>query len=401
MEDLLEHKKFIESKSKEIFEHINSIKLTNDEDYKLEITLLSGLSNKICKVSLHAPNIKGIKITDLVFKIFGEGGDLVDRDTELSIMRFLSKSNYGPKIYESDKKTYRVEEYLNNVTTLDVKEKHNPEVIEEMKKAFLLYNSHGDHEYYKDFINFPKKELFDYLLNKDEKQNIVNFTVKKLAELSKVKLEPFAKQIRESDQFKNDKDTLDHLEKIEYYLYNFEEKLYDIFPEKSIIALTHNDAHPLNVLVNQKIDKYFLIDHEFCCFNLVGVDMANYNIENLFFLGADDWPFYIIHESDFSVLSEGLYYNRFKDYIEYFSENRKQEYSEVKNIDEILEYMKSKDYYWRCLAVSGLLWFVWAINYLSYDEFANQKSFSYFHFSIDRLVHIYLIAKEIIDKGLK
>jgi len=403
MDALQKHRTFIETKSIEIFEKINSISLTNIEEFTIEIKKLSGLSNIICHVHLDAPKLKTLTTIDnVVIKLFGAGGDLVDRDTELTIMSFLSDIDKGPKIYETDKKSYRVEEFLNNVTTLDLKEKHNPIVIDEMKKAFLFYNSLGDFQSYKDLLNLnlPKKEVFEYLLNKDPKQNIVNFTIKKMRELSKVTLEPFSKKLRESEQFKNDKETLEKLEKIECYLENFEEIIYHIFPEKALIALAHNDAHPLNVLVSNshRFDKFYVIDHEFCCFNLVGIDMANYNVENLFFYGNPEWPYYTIYESDMNILSEDLYYNRFKDYIDFFAEDRKKEYSDVKDIDEILEFMKSKNYYWRCLALSCSLWFVWSINYFNFEDFASKKSFNYFNFSIDRLMQIYRIAKETIEK---
>ena len=36
--------------------------------------------------------------------------------------------------------------------------------------------------------------------------------------------------------------------------------------------------------------------------------------------------------------------------------------------------MKSKDYYWRCIVISSLMWFVWGINYLNFDEYVNKTS---------------------------
>ena len=394
MED---HKSFINEKSKEIFEKLNSIELLNGE-YSFELNLLNGLSNKFYRVLLVAPKFKDLKVNDICFKIFGAGSALIDRDLEFFIMQKLAETHYGPQVYETDYKTYRVEEYLHGFTTLDLKEKHNLHVIEELKKSFLLYNETGDYSKYKKFIGQPKKELFDFLLNQDTNQNIVTLTVQKLKSLAKVVLAPFALKVREGEQFKNDADVLDHLSRVEQYLNDFENILFEILPERSIIAMSHNDCHPLNVLVNKNMEKIFLIDHEFGCFNLVGVDIANYNIENLFFLGAPSWPFYLVLENDFRKLEGEPFFPRFVDYIDAFGKQFKSKYSDVKDFDDIIDYMKTQNYYWRCLATSSLLWFVWSLIYLDYNKFADKSSYNYFNYAIDRLMEIFFIAKSKIGK---
>jgi len=240
-----------------------------------------------------------------------------------------------------------------------------------------------------------KKEVFDYLLNEDPNQNILSLSIKKMSGLNKQFLEPFAQKLRSSEKYSKDPEVMGNLEKIEYLLDNISNLFYEALPEKSLFALNHNDCHPRNILVTGEFEKIFLIDHEYAAYNLIGCDVANYNIENLFYLGKDDWPFYDLYENDFHVLENELYFTRFTNYIDRFASERKEFYKDVEGFDEFIEYFKSKDYYWRCICFSGLLWFVWGINYFDFDEWDNHRSFNYFNFILDRLKG-YFIAKELV-----
>ncbi len=392
---LEEHDNFIKEKSKVLFEKLNEIKLENH--FSIEKTLLNGLSNKFYRVELKSDGHKDLKVKELCFKIFGTCCELVDRNIEFSIMENFANMGYGPKVYDTDFKTYRVEEFLHEISTLENKDKHNPIVVEELKKSFLYYNSTGEIENYKSLIGKSKREMFDYLNSQDKNQNVVSLTLHKMGSLAKTKLKPFAKKMRESTQFGSDKEALDILGKIEHYLNNIESMLYEIFPEKTIIGLNHCDSHLLNILVTKNFEKVYLIDHEFGCYSLIGMDIANYNIENIFYLGKETWPFFELCD-DLAKLDDDIYYNRFKDYMQYFGREKKEFYREVTDFDGLIEYMSTREYYWRCLAYSGIFWFVWGINYFDFDKFVNKSNFNYFNY-VDERLKTYHLAKEIIEKS--
>ncbi len=76
------------------------------------MNILNGLSNDIYKLELKSEELKDIKVKELCFKIYSSCSVLVDREIEFSLLDKFGTLGYGPKVYETDLKIYRIEEYL-------------------------------------------------------------------------------------------------------------------------------------------------------------------------------------------------------------------------------------------------------------------------------------------------
>ena len=88
-----------------IREHLDSWKDLSEND--IEFEKLAGLSNAVWKATAS----KDVKPKTVIYRAFGKGGDLVDRDRENYIFDELSKLKLGPRCYgyTSD---YRIEEFF-------------------------------------------------------------------------------------------------------------------------------------------------------------------------------------------------------------------------------------------------------------------------------------------------
>ena len=85
---------------------------------------------------------------------------LVDRELETYIIEKLHEFDLGPKIYETDMKTYRVEQYLDHLVTLKNEDMFKDTVLDKLLHIFSIYNSLGDWKYYEAVF-----DLEEYLLN--------------------------------------------------------------------------------------------------------------------------------------------------------------------------------------------------------------------------------------------
>lgn len=391
---------YIFSKSLQIFQQINNTEL-NQKDIIIEKFPLSGISNTIYKVEIrYKQDIedvdtimlkdfpKEIPINHIFFKVFGRISVLVDRGLETFLMTKLSDNGLGPRIYETDLKTYRVEEFFEGFYTLNVDKMFEPIVIKKMMGNFSRLNIlGGEIYYYADIIaTKTKMEFFKFLKIEDKKTNIVNFSLK-MKPLADKSFTQF-KEMYENDPCKNESQCnwLEKIEHIEYTLNNLENILFDIFPEKGLFVIGHNDSHPLNILVNSDFSKVVLCDYEYSAYNFIGFDIVNYLIETCYFLSHEKFPFYQFYEEKLENLENDTGYKYFLDFFEIFEKENSEMIETHRNYNELIKVCKTKDYYYRLMGISSVLWFTFAVLYFDYDSIKNQTGYDYFNFSVDRLL---------------
>lgn len=403
---------FIHDKALEIFRKLNNIDLKR-EDVRIKKYPLSGISNTIYRVEINyiknniingsgidetCSNLTLIKIDKIFFKIFGRISVLVDRKLETFIMQQLYELGVGPKIYETDMKTYRIEEYIDNCVVLERELMLNEQVHNKVINLFCCLSAFGDFKFYFDYINEQPKKIFFEKLKNETNTNFVNFTLNKMRPLGLKSFYKFKEKfMNDLSRLNEDSKNIDSISRkshvdlttlfrMEYLLENLEQLLYQICPEQVILVINHNDAHPLNILHDPENKKIVLCDFEYSTYNILGFDIANYLSESLFLLQADEFPFYqYFSKRNNEELNEDKYYNIYLRFFDKFEEANEKSFIEFYGFKKIIENCKTKDYYYRLIGLSGLFWFVFSVIYLDYDSYKNKSGYDYFNFAMDRV----------------
>lgn len=273
-----------------------------------------------------------------------------------------------------------------------------PEVLDKMLENFAIFNIIGDIKYFGSFIgNKQKSDFFPMLLNDSEKLNFLSFTVKKMKSSAVKPLAEFKKKFAEKEaEFQNtnnlnqeNKNRISEFKKklitIEYYVENLEEVFYKCCPNQGIFVLSHNDAHLINIMHTNNIEKVYLFDHEYSCYNFIGFDIANYIIESLFYLANHQHPYYRYYRNDLRTL---LNDNFFDAYLKFFELNKNKYYNEFKeypDLEKLLEAAQSKEYYMQVMSLSSIMWSIFAVIYFDFESVWDKSAYDYFSFAIDRL----------------
>jgi len=85
---------------------------------------------------------------------------IIDRPLETYIIDQFSSRGLGPRVYETDYKVYRIEEYIQNLNMLSRDKMFLPVVLDKMLENFAIFNIIGDIYYFADKIgNKDKSEL--------------------------------------------------------------------------------------------------------------------------------------------------------------------------------------------------------------------------------------------------
>jgi thiamine kinase-like enzyme len=398
---------FIHDKSIEIFKKLNSRDL-NSEDVIISKTPLSGISNTIYRVDIKFLPEKNnqiyssnsgpendplkntpLKIDKIFFKIFGRISVLVDRELETFIMQQLYELGIGPKIYETDMKAYRIEEYIDNCVCLEREIMLNEQVYPKVINLFCSLSAFGDLGFYLDFIGESSKQIFFEKLKKDSKTNFVNFTLNKMRPLGMKSFLQFKENFALDVENRPTHIDEDRLNRIEYLLENLEQVFFEVCPENGILVINHNDAHPLNILHDPENKKIVLCDFEYSTYNLLGFDIANYLIESLFLLQNDGFPFYqYFSKSENDELKQENYFQIYLEFFDQFESKNQKLFENFKGFNNIIQQCRTREYYYRLIGLSSLFWFVFAVIYFDYDSVKNKTGYDYFNYAMDR-VNVY------------
>jgi thiamine kinase-like enzyme len=315
---------------------------------------------------------------------------MVDRELEIYIINKLYEAEIGPKLYETDMKTYRVEEYLSDYISLEREDLYKPGILNKFYDALSLYNSLGDHTDFDENLiskNFKKDKIFDLLKSRYcNKSNLVDLILNKMLPEADKSLTIFNEAASEHKELlTNDNEFKQRLDKINNGIKNYEKAVFNLLPEHTLFVLSHNDLHMLNMMKKQDDSKIVIFDHEYSCFNFLGFDICNYICETFFCMTHNEFPFYKTHNSNFREYGDEMHYKVFLDYIDKFFANHSKEYENLENFEMIKEKIRTKDYYLRMIGMSAMLWFVFAILYLNYETNVCKNNTDFFYFAFERI----------------
>lgn len=376
---------------------------SQENQIELKFVRLNGLSNCIYLVKI-LDNISNELKYELIYRQFGSIGELVDRRSEKEIINYLSNLNLTPKILETDDFSYRIEEYISNSDTLPRDILAENSLMEKLIPLLVNYTSITSacrfeiiqKENKENKEDFNCEISFDKNLYKIPKQNIFEKCLKMMYDKSKKNYDIFLEKLSEAkinsntniplkNLIENSKEKLD---KFIFYMENYKQIFTKIFPKKGILTLNHNDVHSLNLLLVENSEKLYVIDHEYACLNLVGIDIINYLIEMQFDYTKKSFPFY---EFNSAKICEKFDKN-FEIYLNYVKEYEK--LHKEKEGFEILE-EKEKVYYFRLIGVISLFWFIYSVMYIDFEEFVKQESFDLLYHANDRIDNFEYALKEI------
>jgi thiamine kinase-like enzyme len=363
-------------------------KVYNELDISLE--KLNGLSNDIYLVRIHNKSTNEM-LHEIIYRQFGEISDLVDRDLETSIIDKLSEKGLTPKIYETDGKTYRIEEYITNCECLSKSFLKEDDVIEKIIQILISYTMiTGVYSYLVRSENFSKEYKIDIdpEINsvysskiKRIEGNMFDKCMKDMLIRAKDNFEKFSKKFKIKYKKLVDQEIFAKYEKVKNYIKNYDEIFSKIFPKNGLLVLNHNDVHRLNLLFTDE-KNIIILDHEYSCLNLIGIDIVNYLIESNFdYTNNISPPYYDFTPDEIDFEN---YFEIFKNFLNKFELANPSVLLEERNKIK-LEKMKTFKYFLRLVCVISLFWVLFSVIYLDYDMFCSQKTFSYFQHAMDRI----------------
>lgn len=387
---------FMESVNKFIASEY-SIDINSNQDIELKFQKLNGLSNDIFLVEILNKTSNTI-LNEFIFRSFGHIADLLDRNLEALVINALSGPGYSPKIYETDNKTYRIEEFIREATELARNKLYDTNVLEQVMSILNSYTLisnvynyvllNGDSN--KIMINADTKSLH----YKEDRinQNIYDMCTTTMLNKSISNFKQFSEDVFLTLDRDNNKEFFLKFSLIKEAIQNYENEFSFIFPQEGLLVLNHNDVHRLNILQKYN-DELMILDHEYASLNLIGNDIVNYMIESSFDYTTKEYPFY---EFNSEVINFKNFYEIFVKFLEKFEESHQEDF---KNEDIVNKFnnIKNYSYFLKLVCVISLFWFLYGIIYLDLDKIIKKSKFDYMEHSLNRL-QIYKMAKSELQK---
>jgi len=346
-----------------IKEHVESWQDLSPE--RLKVQRLSGLSNKIYKVSIDDKNVYPKTV---IYREFGEGAAICDRKRENYVIKSLAKKEIAPMFYGGDEH-HRVEKFLNaeELTKSDFKEKQN-----RRKLAKLMASLHS--------VNLDKLDKTPLFLKILEEKSLIN-EFKEKAEREDI-------YTPVEQKFLKDIKKLITKEEIAF--------LKEVAPQQDdkTVVFSHNDLHAGNVLRVDKTEKLLLIDFEYSDYNYRGYDLANLFNETMFEYDTAAHPHYNFdagrYPKDEELLEFIKYYLFFKkvtpadvDEEVAFNDDKYRDAYLQKN-DNLEKFNKEAEELFEetklCAMFSHYFWCLWAV-IQSHNE---DMNFDYMHYAYKR-----------------
>jgi len=392
------------------FEILDKVDLETTE---VKFERLNGLSNAIFLVILINKE-SGEEKNRFILRNFGQSSEFSDRDLEEIIIRNLAEKGFGPKIYDTDNFSYRIEEYIHNSKNLGKNKLFEKDILKNLIQILISYTLISNLYYFFYIEEGPQRKIriekvqreFEDLKKKTEKkfenqvieenvnskqfnelntkfqvlQNIYDLCLEKMLPTAQKNIEKISLEIEKNNKEK-EKPNFKAFEKISKKLTKYKNLFLSIFPQRGLFVLNHNDVNRLNILETQ--DKIMLIDHEYSALNLIGSDIVNYCIENCFDYTLKKFPFY-------EFKKEKLNFDfMFKIYLKFLKEFESSYHNKLKNlrveIKGLFEETKTFKYFLTLVSTISLFWYLYSINYMNIDTLYEMKSFDYFSHAEDRI----------------
>jgi thiamine kinase-like enzyme len=364
--------------------------IENYNEIELVFEKLNGLSNDIYLVKIFNKSTNEM-VHEIIYRKFGEMGDLLDREQEGRIISSLAEQGVSPKIYETDNKTYRIEEFISNAETLDKSVLKENEIIDRIIQILVSYtlisgvysyNIHSDQLCQDYKINIDPNVNSSHVRSQQRiTQNMFDMCMKDMYEKAKLNLDKFSGNFKKKyNKFLN-QEVYSKFEKLKQVISNYNDLFTKIFPKNGFFVLNHNDVHRLNLLLSNNKEKIIILDHEYAALNLIGIDIVNYMIETNFDYTIKQHPYYEFKADDIDF---EYYFEIFKSFINKF-ELAHSGVLEGELGKKKFEKMKTFKYFLRLVCVISLFWLLYSAIYLDFEAFSAQKTFDYFSHAADRI----------------
>jgi thiamine kinase-like enzyme len=377
---------------KNLQEYISNSLERNYNELELTFEKMNGLSNDIYLVKILDTTTNEM-VHEVIYRQFGEIADLVDRELETSIIENLSSKGLTPRIFETDGKSFRIEEFISSSNTLEKDEIKEDDVIERIIQILVSYTMISGVYKYRVNCNLFSQE---YKIEIDQEnssnlnqqsarisQNMFDMCMKDMYSKAKKNFEKFSRKFEKKFKMVND-EVFVKFEKIKFYINNYHEVFSKIFPSNGLLVLCHNDVHRLNLLLTNDKEKMFILDHEYAALNQIGNDIVNYMIESNFDYTLKDYPYFQFSAEEINFEK---YFEIFKNFLNKFE-------CAHSNLDEDnrkkIEKMKTMNYFLRVVCVISLFWLLYSVIYCEFESFIGQKTFDYYQHALDR---IYIFEK--------
>ena len=346
----------------------------------ISIENLEGITNQDFLIIVNNKSLNKI-LCKIFYRKYGKISDIVDHDLEIIIMKELYNKGIGPKIYEVNDK-YRLDEYLDNTSTLTADDEFNPKIIEQIINIIENYSLISNIYKYKIKNENISFNIIDNNISKykDINNNIFTKCMKNMLKIAENKVKIFSENYKKEYSKEEYIDGYNNLDKFEYYIKNFKKIFLKYFPSEGFLVLSHNDIHKLNILKRKDDNKLFLLDNEYAFFNLPGLDISNYLNESTF-----------LYENGYSFANEKIdfdkYFEIYKLYINKFIENHK--FLNDSNFGKnFLDLIKTKKYYIKLHQITNLFWLLYCGIYLNFNNWKNDPNDYYYHHFIHRFQYI-------------
>ena len=362
----------------------------NYDDFELKINQIDGMTNKNYQITYYNKNDKNKKY-EVLYRKYGDILDLCEHDKEIYIINYLSNKKEGPNILYSSS-DYRIEEFVKESKQIPLELRYDKTILEKIINILSNYPSISN--IYKYSLN-PELKLELYY-NNNENNNEKNYVFPtllnicdKLFNKAKEKYEVFTTKFGEFFSKNELKDNIKTMkEKFDFYMNDYKNKFLSLFPKKGFFILCHNDCHRWNFLYKEIDKKLIIIDHEYSCYALPGLDLCNYFNEN---------SFYFYENGNYEFKKEEInievYFEEYQKYIKQFIKLNENWINKEEN-KEFVDLIKSKEYYLNLHSITNVFWFLFCIINLDFDDDIINKTSHYFEYGYDRLTYAELVKKK-------
>lgn len=347
---------------------------------------ISGMTNKNfhALVTLQLPMKTEPVEFNLFYRKFGIMSDCLNRELEQLILEEMSNRKLGPELIYKEK-DYCILEFITHSAEISLEERYLPVHLNEIIKISVNYSMITNICEFKiknkvfkltKSTDFPGKKTVTYSLLDEVKRMLPNA----VKSFDKFKRDCKAHYKNESaipqdlaSKIKIFQDTLD----------NYENLILELFyGNEGFLVLSHNDMHRWNFVKKESTSKIYVIDHEYACMNLIGLDLANYMNENSFYF--DEKGDETFKEGEIDVK---FYYQIFLQYLEEFKKN----YSDMSpKLEKYLNSISNMTYYLNLHRLTNTFWFLFcAINL----EFKDGKACPLLKYGCDRLKYAEMMTQ--------
>ena len=359
----------------------------NYEDFIIKANEIDGMTNKNYQIIYYDKNDPK-KIYEILYRKYGNILDLADHDKEIFIINYLSNKKEGPSVLYACP-NYRIIEYVKDSNIIPLELRYDKKILNDIINILCNYTFISN--IYKYSLN-PELNMELYFNNNNKNEHIFPSIIdisEKLLIKAKKSYEVFNNKFNEYFS-KNDLNEVikEKKSKFDFYMKDYINIFLSLFPQKGFFVLCHNDCHRWNFLYKDLNTKLIIIDHEYSCLALPGLDLCNYFNENSFYFDEKGNYEFKKEEINFE-----FYFEEYQKYCELFFEKNKNWINDEKKI-VLGNDIKSKKYYLNLHCITNVFWFLFCVINLNFEDEFIKKCSHYFHYGYDRLYYAELAKKK-------